>query len=508
MIPFLSPLKHSVWLKISFLCFFSGLATMGLWIFANEYTQLKQEYILAFIGAVIFLISLTLGKIIAEFALKPTDFIARAVLITTDTNGSIEPPETRKLAGPSNKFIAELINRIYSLPGNDKTDVNGGELLYYKTIASMLPLPIITLNAQQKITFANEAALAYAQLPANEVINKIFYDTFNISFSTEDTLDKWISEIGEKSAVAAETWQRVHLNLPTGKTKQFDLVAHYSQNDPTGIEVIITMYDRTRLYERDDHELTFVALAVHELRTPVTILRGYIEVFEDELGDKLDSEQLSFMRNMSASAQQLTSFVSNILNVARVEDNALTLQLKEDNWPAVLKQICKDMDLRAKVHGKKLVVNIADNLPTVAVDKVSIYEVVSNLIENAIKYTHTDEEIVIATYLKDGQIETTITDKGVGVPTSILPHIFDKFYRSYSSKNSVSGTGLGLYLAKAIVSAHGGDIWVKSKEGQGSTFGFTLQIFSNIKDDLASQGDGGIVRGAHGWIKNHSLYRG
>jgi len=165
------------------------------------------------------------------------------------------------------------------------------------------------------------------------------------------------------------------------------------------------------------------------------------------------------------------------------------------------------MELRARVHNKKLIFDISDDLPTIAVDKVCIYEVMSNLIDNAIKYTHTDENIKISSYVKDGQIETTVTDKGVGIPIDSMDHLFDKFYRAHQNKNSIGGTGLGLYLSRAIIVAHGGNIWVRSKEGEGSTFGFTLPIYSSVADQIKNEDNSGIVRGAHGWIKNHSLYR-
>jgi signal transduction histidine kinase len=236
-------------------------------------------------------------------------------------------------------------------------------------------------------------------------------------------------------------------------------------------------------------------------------MRGYIEVFSDELKDKLNTEQTTFMHNMSASAQQLTTFVSNILNAARVEQNALNLTLQEESWQEVLSSACRDMELRANVRSKQLETKIADDLPTVAIDKIAIYEVIANLIDNAIKYTHTDELITISSYQKEDMVETTVTDKGVGISQSVIGHIFDKFYRAHHSKNSVGGTGLGLYLCRSIIDAHGGEIWVKSTEGKGSTFGFTLPVYSSVADKIKNEDNKGIVRGAHGWIKNHSLYR-
>ena len=127
--------------------------------------------------------------------------------------------------------------------------------------------------------------------------------------------------------------------------------------------------------------------------------------------------------------------------------------------------------------------------------------------DNAIKYSGDGQKIVVRSYLtKDGMIETTVQDSGVGIPENVIPNLFERFYRNHRTQSQVGGTGLGLYLSKAIVEAHGGHIWVQSKEGQGTTIGFTLQPYALVAGKLKSD-NGGIVRQAHGWIKNHSLYR-
>ena len=97
-------------------------------------------------------------------------------------------------------------------------------------------------------------------------------------------------------------------------------------------------------------------------------------------------------------------------------------------------------------------------------------------------------------------------DFGIGIPATAMPDLFQKFYRSHKSSVQVSGTGLGLYLCKSVISAHDGNIWVRSKEGEGSVFTFTIQAFDQLKHEQTN-GQDGIMRGAHGWIKNHSLNR-
>jgi signal transduction histidine kinase len=151
---------------------------------------------------------------------------------------------------------------------------------------------------------------------------------------------------------------------------------------------------------------------------------------------------------------------------------------------------------------------LADNLPAVAVDPISIQEVINNLIDNAIKYSGDSKVIDVSSYVsKDGLIETTVQDYGRGIPAAALPNLFTKFYRDHHNRSQVGGTGLGLYLSKAIVTAHGGNIWVRSKEGEGSLFGFSLQPYDSQNSQSQNSGDSEMVRGAHGWIKNHSLYR-
>jgi signal transduction histidine kinase len=186
----------------------------------------------------------------------------------------------------------------------------------------------------------------------------------------------------------------------------------------------------------------------------------------------------------------------------------LSVHLQEENWNDILKTAVDDLRMRAQVRGISLEYQPGTNLPKVGVDRVSIYEVISNLVDNAIKYSGQGKKIVIHTGLNtEGVVETTVQDFGVGIPESIMPNLFAKFYRSHRSRAQVGGTGLGLYLSKAIVDAHGGNIWVRSKEGQGSTFGFTVLPYTKLADAQKTGDNKDIVRGAHGWIKNHSLYR-
>ena len=493
------------------------IALVGAIAFAIS-TFMEPSLVVTISISLLIITNILLGFLLTGPALATTEFLARAILHVSSESSGMPAPDIRTIK--SNKeFIERLANYVYDMSSKSvmsqypsKPAPVDGEATHELPQTGSLkssPLPYFVIDKNKVITEASQTALSYLSSDKSKVIGKPFYDVLKLSFSSDDTLDSWITFSETKSVTGNRTWDRVKLTLPDETTKQIDLAARYSKDDSEGQEIVLVAFDHSEKYGRDDSGASFVSMAVHELRTPLTIMRGYIEVFEDELADKLDSEQAEFLRNLSVQAQQLGSFVSNIQNLARIEENSLELQLKSEDWSDVLNSALNDMDIRAKVRHKVIKRKIADDLPLAGIDRVTIYEVIVNLVENSIKYTHTDTPIVVSTYLKEpGWIETTIEDEGIGIPDSLIGHVFDKFYRSHRTSKSVGGTGLGLYISKTVIEAHGGQIWVKSKEGKGSTFGFTLPTYESIASSVGSSDNKAIERSAHGWIKNHTLYRG
>jgi signal transduction histidine kinase len=453
--------------------------------------------------------------VITKIALRPFTFVKQAIMHVSSSTSHMPAPDIDTLR-TGRELITSLILTVYDMASSTHTSqptyeqaqqavVVSGENLLNDT-----PLPLFTLAVDDSVHFVNDAALGFLGLDVTAragLIGKNINDVLSMSFPNELTLESWLRDCREKVLKAGTTWERVRLVDPHGTPlKQFDLAASYSKAGGD-VESVIVLFDRTDTYATDDQEISFVAMAVHELRTPLTIMRGYIEVFEDELGPTLEPEMKDFMHKMNASAQQLTAFVSNILNVARVEENQLVLSLTKQDLGVLLKGAVADLELRAQVHKKHIELELPVDLPAVAVDRISLHEVINNLVDNAIKYSGNSEKIVVSVKNLDEYVQVNVQDFGVGMPDSVVPKLFDKFYRSHRSKVQVGGTGLGLYLCKAIVVAHGGNIWVRTKEGEGSTFSFTLEKYNEAKHGAEAQGQDGIMRGAHGWIKNHSMYR-
>jgi PAS domain S-box-containing protein len=484
---------------------------LGLWYYGITNPGPTPEALLAITGIVSLVLVSCLTYLSSNVVLQPLQAIWQAILHLSPSQQGVAAPKLDDLH-LGRKLVANLTTQLYQLVDVAQqaatTDSKKSEDLKYNFIAQNLPLPLFVLDADATIRYANEAAGQYIGTPAAELLGKNVYMILDMSFPSEDTLDKWLKDVKQRSATATTSWERVRLNVRDNHpTLLFDLAAYYNRDNAEQLETMLVLFDHTKQYSQDDQAVSFVALTVHELRTPLTMLRGYIEVIEEELSDTVDPELKDFILKMRTMAEQLVIFVNNILNVARVDNDQFEVHLQEGDWQDILTSSVDAIRLRAKVRGIELECTIAPDLPPVGVDRLSISEVISNLLDNAIKYSGTSKVIKIETHkTADGLVETTVQDTGVGISQSILPNLFTKFYRDHRNRAQIGGTGLGLYLSKAIVTAHGGNLWVRSKEGQGSTFGFTLLPYAQLTEDLKT-GNQEIVKGAHGWIKNHSLYR-
>ncbi len=494
------------------------LAIFGIWAVLN--TAFSNDALLIY-GLTTVLGLLVIGGVslvLARIVYQPLKKISDVIVYAGHTSRGGVAPETETLK-TGRELITSLALQVYDLASMSKQATEQAATQEQPTTEqqqnalAQSPLdsvgtPVIGIDVQQNITVINRAACEYFLLKKEEVVGLPLYDAVALLFHGDDTFEHWLTGAQENTVIGNNSWERVRVNDDAGKAiRQFDLVASFSKNEASGTETMLTIYDRTEQYSRDYVEVSFVSLAVHELRTPLTVMHGYIEVFEDELGPTLTPELKDFMHKMKASAQQLTAFVGNILNVARVEENQLVLKLQQYLWADIINYAVSDLQLRARVQNKVIELRTEDNLPPVAADRISIHEVINNLVENAIKYSGDSEKIIITSQLNnEGMVEVSVQDFGIGIPADVMQGLFQKFYRSHKSNVQISGTGLGLYLSKALVNAHGGNIWVRSKEGEGSIFTFTLQPYDQVKHQKDT-GQDGIMRGAHGWIKNHSLNR-
>lgn len=459
-------------------------------------------YFIISITSAVFLNILTI--ILVHVIGRPFRDLVQAIVLTAGEPTSLTPPNPNQPAYERDGF-KDILLTVYQLAAQRDTVTNEPVTdSVNTTIADGLDnmsAGIIIIDKSGAVVYNNHRAPVRSDINGNVILDLIFPDG--------DTLDDWLAK-NEKSKLTAEyQWTRVANKLPGEKDRRFfDITASYHKN--SNAETVLTLFDRTKLYMPEEDELDFISFAAHELRGPITVIRGYLDVLEDELSSTLQPDQAELMKRLIVSSNRLTSYVNNILNASRYDRRHMKLHLSEETVRHAYDSISDDMQLRASAQNRLLVADIPDNLPTVAIDNNSVGEVLSNLIDNAIKYSNEGGLVHVVARTIPGFVEVSVVDRGIGMPTSVLPNLFHKFYRSHRSRETVAGTGIGLYICKAIVSSHGGTITARSTENEGSTFSFTLPIYDTVADKLKAGGNSNEVLIEHGsgWIKNHSMYRG
>ncbi|MFH0937390.1 MAG: HAMP domain-containing sensor histidine kinase [Candidatus Daviesbacteria bacterium] len=226
------------------------------------------------------------------------------------------------------------------------------------------------------------------------------------------------------------------------------------------------------------NKIDIVSITAHEFRTYLTSIINYLSVLSSEAKEKLSPEEQIFLDRAFVSAQQLSYLVDNLLDVSRIERGVLTVNIQPLDWKKQLTQTVGNSKLQALQKKIDLRLNLpSEPIPPITADLVRINEVLNNLIVNAINYTNEGGIIEVGTKLAGSEIVTYVADNGRGIPKEAMPHLFSKFFRAEATHGEVSkGTGLGLYISKTILDLHHGRIWVKSEEGKGSIFYFSLPV--------------------------------
>ncbi|HEY3313101.1 MAG TPA: ATP-binding protein [Anaerolineales bacterium] len=235
--------------------------------------------------------------------------------------------------------------------------------------------------------------------------------------------------------------------------------------------IIVTVHDITHFRNADEIKATFISIVSHELKTPVALIKGYASTLrrDDARWDKhVIQDSLAVIEE---EADHLTHMIEDLLDASRLQAGGLTLSRTDFSLPALAARLAERFQTQTKKHA--LVVDFPQDFPVILADETRINQVLTNLISNAIKYSP-GGTISISGEVRPENVIITVDDEGPGIDPHDMPHIFDRFYRSDKAVRKTKGAGLGLFLARAIVEAHGGRIWIDSKPGHGARIRFSL----------------------------------
>ncbi len=264
-----------------------------------------------------------------------------------------------------------------------------------------------------------------------------------------------------------------------GKEWECQLSVYPIQEENRTISYVGIQQDISKQKEIDRMKTDFISLASHQLRTPLSALRWFIELLL-KTAQSFSKDQQELLDNSYKSTLRMISLVNMLLNISRIESGRLIVDSKSTDLVTLAKEVITELEPR--IHQKQIEIHTTfpENLEPVLTDPQLIREVFANLLSNALKYSAEKSMVELGITQTDSTVQVSVKDQGIGIPQEDQDHIFLKFYRgSNVMKTETDGTGLGLYFIKEIIQTCGGKIWFESVNGKGTTFFFTLPLHGN-----------------------------
>jgi len=226
------------------------------------------------------------------------------------------------------------------------------------------------------------------------------------------------------------------------------------------------------LRELDALRARFLANVSHELRTPLAIIKGSANSLLQPDVNFEEETWREFLQSIDKDADRLTRLVDDLLMMSRIESGALDMKTETLDLTEVVESIRDRLDSLSARH--QLYVDLPPNLPLVTIDECRIGEVLTNLVENAVKYSEDGTQIRLNASPNGREVIVSVSDEGIGIPPELHEKVFDRFYQAENRRGQRTGTGLGLSICHGIIEAHGGRIWVESEPGRGAKFSFSI----------------------------------
>lgn len=250
------------------------------------------------------------------------------------------------------------------------------------------------------------------------------------------------------------------------------IVASTLINEERGenITIVLDITERKRLEQRKDE---FIGIASHELKTPLTSIKGYTQILERIIKQMSDDRLKLYLKKTNIYINRLDSLITDLLDVSRIQAGKLQFNMSNFDVYTLVNESIEAIQPTAEHHKiiceKCIHAQIYGDMPR-------LEQVILNMLSNAIKYSPESKKVNVSVQKKDNKIMVSVQDFGIGIPKKSQSKLFERFYRVEKTASQFSGLGIGLYISAEIVFRHGGDMWVESEEGKGSTFFFTLPI--------------------------------
>ena len=335
---------------------------------------------------------------------------------------------------------------------------------------------VVAVNVENRIVLFNKTAEWLTGWRFEEVNGKSADEVIKIvNEQTRQPAESPIDRVLESRKVESGTDHDV-LVARTGRHCPVSATAApIRRNDGTMTGIVLVFRDVSQQREIDRMKSDFISSVSHELRTPLTSIKAYAETMLQDR-NMTEETRVEFLQVINEESDRLTNLINGILEISRMESGTIEIVRRPVDVCLVTRRAVEGLEHLASQKKIRIETGIAEHLPEILGDENKIHSLVSNLVNNAIKFTPENGCIWVSAQMSNNELVIKVTDNGMGIPSEDLPKIFGRFYRVYRPGTQIQGTGLGLAIVKEIVLRHDGRIEVESEIGRGSTFTIYLPV--------------------------------
>ena len=435
-----------------------GVARVALPLVAvqNSVNQVTLIIILAIV--VMTALAIVAAVLIGRATTRPLREVTKASeKIASGELGQKIPVRTRDETGQLAQAFNEMSSNLNKLVGDisiEKTKL--------QTVLANMADGVIMTDVEGKIVLANQATERLFNFQEKDAINKHLIEVVH---------DHEADEI-LKLCLRTSQMQTGQFESTTSKRFLRAIAIPIVEGKLTG--ALLLFQDLTELRSLQTMRRELVGNISHELRTPIAGIKAMVETLR---GGAIDDKEaaIDFLTRIDSEVDRLTQMVSELTELSRIETGRAELRMSPVNLNLLVEEVVTQLNTLAQRQQVTITADLATGLPIIKADNDRIRQTLTNLVHNAIKFNHLGGKVTVSTKVDGESVTVSVCDTGIGISKEDLPHVFERFYKADKARPR-GGSGLGLAIAKHVVEAHGGSIWVRSEEGKGSTFSFSLPI--------------------------------